>query len=475
MTTQTKPLDLTGFGRAPVYLDDNGKEHDLPVLRAFLSSRAPRRILVVHRRGRKTSTSLEEVFRYLLINPGIVGKTLFPNRKQAKEAVWDDPDMLSKILPKHLIAKKNETELKITLTNGSIWYLDGADDPENGKRGSNVKVLHLAECGDHDPAIWQSIYEPVLMANRGIAIFEGNPRGRNWFYKLYQDAAHREGWERFLASAEDTPIFTKQQLEDLKANNPENVYNAEYLCRWVDSAGVVFRTFDQLTTSRPSPAIRNRKYRMGLDIAQMQDYTVADIIDRHTWHQVAHDRFNQLSFAVIKQRIQQMIMAYSVKDNGNAIEVMIETNNQGKQVMEDLILWAMSDEMMRTHDIIIRPITTTSQNKSLLVSNFSMLCDMRVIRLLPDTIQTTELGIFTYKKTQSGFTYSAPAGHHDDCVMALLFAYWELGGKYPLPQIDESGTMKHIWGFSPHEWNAHHKSERERKDAEAVAPWLNIH
>jgi len=476
MTPQTPALDLQGFGRQPVYIDRDGVEHDLPTLRAFLNSRARRRVLVVHRRGRKTSTSLEEVFRYLLVNDGIIGKTLAPTRKQAKEIIWDDPDMLSTILPKSLIAKKNETNLMITLKNGSIWYLDGADDPEHGKRGGNVKVLHLTEAGDHDPAIWSHIYEPVLTANDGIAIFEGNPRGRNWFYNLYMEAATRPGWERFLSSAEDTPIFTKAQLADLRASNPENVFNAEYLCRWVDSAGVVFRTFDSLVTAKQSQAQYNRKYRIGIDIAQMQDYTVLSVVDRHTWHQVNHDRFNQLSFAVIKKRIQAMILAYSARSNGNAVEVVIEINNQGKNVMEDLVAWAMSDEVMKTHEIIIRPLTTTAQNKSLLVSNFSMLCDLSAIRLLPVDIQTTELGVFTYKKNNTGFSYSAPSGQHDDCVMSLLLSYWELGGKYPLPLSphEEHGTIKHTWGFSPAEWESHHKTAREREDSAAMSPWLTI-
>lgn len=417
------------------------------------------------------------MFRYLLANPGIIGKTLAPTRKQAKEIIWDDPDMLSTILPPHLIAKKHETFLMITLVNGSIWYLDGADDPEHGKRGGNVKVLHLTEAGDHDPAIWYSIYEPVLIANDGIAIFEGNPRGRNWYYELYEKAANRPGWDRFILSAEDSPIFTPAQLADIKANNPENVYNAEYLCRWVDSAGVVFRSYDSLITSRPSPALPQRKYRLGIDSAQLQDYTVLSVVDRHTWAQVAHERFNQLSYGTIKDKIKQVILAYSDRKNGNAIEVMIETNNIGKVIFDDLIQWSLTGDMMTTHDIIIKPFTTTQQSKSLLVSHFSMLCDTRQIKLLPVPEQTKELGQFTYKKTLNGFSYSAPQGLHDDCVMALLFSYWDLGGKLPVPLSDQSDTMKekHMWGFSPAQWREHHKNERERKDYEAVAPWLTIY
>lgn len=430
--------------------------HDLPVHRAFLSSRAPRRILVIHRRGRKTSLSLEEVFRYLLANPGIIAKTLAPVRKQAKEIIWNDPDMLKTILPEHLIAKKNETELMITLKNGSIWYLDGADDPEHGKRGSNVKVLHLTEAGDHDPAIWYSIYEPVLLANDGILIAEGNPRGRNWYWELYMKAQRRPDWETFLLSAEDSPIFTKDQLADIKANNPENVYNAEYLCRWADSAGVVFRTFDSLQTAEPSPAKKHRKYRIGIDIAQLQDYTVASVVDRHTWQQVHLDRFNQLSFTTIKDRLTNIIMDYSSKATHNSVEVMIEVNNQGKPIYDDLVQWSIQPDVMKRFDIFIRAFTTTQQSKAMAVSHFSMLCDQKHLRLLHDKIQEEELGAFTYKKTGNGYSYSAPSGLHDDTVMALLFSYWDLGAKLPVPPDDDSPPPpKMQWGFSEDFYKKH--------------------
>lgn len=212
----------------------------LPIHNAFKASRKKRQIIVAHRRGRKTSMALEKMFQYLWANPKIVGKTLAPERKQAKEIIWDDPDMLfhQNVCNPSIIRNINKSELKITLKNGSVWSLDGADDPHS-KRGGNVKVLHLTEAGDHDEAVWSAVYEPVLMANGGVAIFEGNPRGKNWYFRLTMDAKTRPNWDVFeIPAAREmdngslelvTPIFTLADLEDLRAHTPDAVFRRNRL------------------------------------------------------------------------------------------------------------------------------------------------------------------------------------------------------------------------------------------------------
>jgi len=424
------PKEIT-IGRPPVYIHEDGRVEELPIHKEFIDSKARRKIAVFHRRGRKTSISLEEVFKYLAVNPKIVGKTLAPIRKQAKEIIWDDPQMLFSILPPELIQDINKTDLKITLKNGSIWYLDGADQP-NFQRGGNVKVLHLAETGDHREEIWNQIYEPVLTLNKGVAIFEGNPRGQNWYYRLYQAAAYREGWDRFLLSAADSPIFTKAQLEDIRLNNPENVFKAEYLCEWIGSTGTVFRTFREIATvAQKTEAERGRKYKMGIDLAKLQDYTVLSVVDRHNWEQVSVIRFNQLDWVTQKERIWEEMKRWSSRKNGNSLYAIIETNGPGDPIFDDLWRWAAKE---KDYDITIQPFNQTNSTKALLVSNLSMLCDQRFIGLRDDEDEMKEFEVFTYNKTRDHYIYGAPDGLHDDIIMATMLSFWELGAKLPLPE-----------------------------------------
>lgn len=449
------------IGRPCEFQYPNGSTVTLPVHQAFMASRAKRQILVVHRRGRKTSMSLEKMFQYLSSRPKTVGKTLAPIRKQAKEIIWDDPDMLfhPNILNPSIIRKINKTDMSVQLVNGSIWSLDGMDNPQT-KRGGNVKVLHLTEAGDHQEETWTQIYEPVLMANNGIAIFEGNPRGRNWYYRLFERAPERLGWERFLLSARDTPIFTPEQLDDLQKNTPDAVFRAEYLCEWIDSVGTVFRNFEPLMILNRTKAIPGRQYRAGLDLGKIQDYTVNTIVDRHTWNEVDLDRFNHMDWPSIKRRLKQKFVAFSKKENGNSLEVLVESNGVGDPIYDDFCVWASStipDQELTESDgkeitpskdlsIVFTPFKTTNESKAMLVSDFSLKTEMALIRLINDDTVKHELEEFTYKKTPLSFIYGHPDGGHDDTVMSKMIAYWNLGFKLPIPETEKKEKVQ--WGLT---------------------------
>ena len=82
-----------------------------------------------HRRARKTTTALIELVKQALTKKGAYWH-IFPTYAEAKDAVWRDPNMLFRIIPKDLIARQNETELIVYLKNGSYIQLKGADDPD---------------------------------------------------------------------------------------------------------------------------------------------------------------------------------------------------------------------------------------------------------------------------------------------------------------------------------------------------------
>jgi hypothetical protein len=469
-TTLLQPSNGVTIGRPPIFIGKGGEIIHLPVQDAFQRSRAKRKILVIHRRGRKTSMALEEVFKILLANPGSIGKTLAPQRKQAKENIWMDPDMLfsPNVCPPEIIKNRNNTELYVELINGSIYFLDGADDPQS-KRGANVKVLHLTEAGDHNPAVWEQVYEPILIANGGVCIFEGNPRGRNWYYEMFRKAQTRPGWETFFLSATDSPIFTPDELKDLRLSLPENVFRSEYLCEWVDSSGTVFRNFDACATATQivSPAeihfpeyavcpkdrlAYGASFKAGLDLAKHQDYTVLSVVCLNDNSQVYIDRFNALSWEEIKARLKADMLFFSDTQNKNSLEVTIETNGVGDPVFDDLFLWSSGMDVRFLHDIRLEPFTTSMKSKERIVTNLAMLFDMERIKILRDQVQLEELGRFTFEKRANGFHYSAPKGEHDDCAMSLALCAHNL--EHPPRPLPERVTPSRTrFGIPLAEWN----------------------
>jgi hypothetical protein len=72
----------------------------------------------------------------------------------------------------------------------------------------------------------------------------------------------------------------------------------------------------------------------------------------------------------------------------------------------------------------IVPFTTTSATKQAIIQNLQAAFENGQILVLNDQILVGELLSFESKRNASGgFSYSAPAGMHDDTVMSLAFAW----------------------------------------------------
>ena len=87
-----------------------------------------------------------------------------------------------------LLAKPpNESELRVDLVNGSMIRLYGADNPD-ALRGPYLDGVVLDEFADMKPEVWHEVVRPMLADRRGWATFIGTPKGKNEFYRLYQNA-----------------------------------------------------------------------------------------------------------------------------------------------------------------------------------------------------------------------------------------------------------------------------------------------
>ncbi len=99
----------------------------LPQSEIFLNN-ARFRTVVAGRRFGKTYLAAAELLRAAISG---TNKNCFycsPTYGMSKEIQWQ---MLLDMIPEEYIAKTNETALTITLINGSIIYLKGAEKPNN--------------------------------------------------------------------------------------------------------------------------------------------------------------------------------------------------------------------------------------------------------------------------------------------------------------------------------------------------------
>ncbi len=132
------------------------------------------------RRSRKTLLAKRKVLLKSLRNKEHKYFHGAPTRAQAKNIFWKD---LKKYTKPFRTKMPNETELYVTLINGTEIHVVGLDKPERIE-GQEWHGCHITEMGNLKPFAWDENISPVLSDTKGFAILDGVPEGRNHYYDL---------------------------------------------------------------------------------------------------------------------------------------------------------------------------------------------------------------------------------------------------------------------------------------------------
>lgn len=303
-----------------------------------------------------------------------------------------------------LIQSASHSELRITLTNGSVWFFKSGENPDN-LFGEEIESAVIDEASRMREEAWTAV-RSTLSTTRGPARLIGNVKGRgNWFYKLCRRAeAGEPNYHYAKLTAQDAVeggVLHEDELEQASRDLPHEVYRELYFCEPADDAYNPFG-LDYLQAAfggvAEMPAVV-----YGLDLARKHDHTVLVGMSQ-LGHVVSVDRF-QLPWSEAYERIKRVV--------GNR-PVLMDATGIGDPI---------SDELRRQR-VNVTPFVITSRSKQdlmmLLRSGFSegkIRFEHEIMRL--------ELESFEYEYTLSGgVRYSAPSGMHDDCVDALGLAYW---------------------------------------------------
>jgi len=159
---------------------------------------------------------------------------ILPTYTQARKIIWDgiDKDGLKFIdhIPKDMIlGKPNSTDMKVTLTNGSIIQLVGSDQ-YNRIMGTNPIGVVMSEYSLQNPMAWEYI-RPILAENDGWAIFNYTPRGKNHGHDLYTMAVGNDDWFCEMLTVDDTKAITLEAIEAEKASGMSaEMIRQEFYC-----------------------------------------------------------------------------------------------------------------------------------------------------------------------------------------------------------------------------------------------------
>lgn len=374
----------------------------------------------MHRKAGKTALALNKLIYEAFKNPKKVFWYVAPTYRQAKEIIWRDPEMLQKYLPMEIVDKKNDTELVIYLKNGSVIGVKGADEPDS-LRGPNPLGVVLDEFALMKKVIWEEIISPIMFANPDAwCWFIGTPKPIGMhFQQLHERAKTLENWLALMQTAEQTKIIPESQLAEAKKTMTEMAYRQEFLCEWFTEGGVVFRGIERCLENKvyepdlPDPRFT---YQFGIDLAQLVDWTVKIGINIQRQRIGYFERYNQLDYRTQRARIEAVLRRY-----GNAL-ANVDQTGIGEVITQDLL----------DANLNINGIKFTEAIKRDLINNLAIMMEQGQIKFpnIPELIE--ELRIFGFEIMPSGrIRYGAPEGYHDDCVIALALAVWNLPGRLP--------------------------------------------
>lgn len=213
------------------------RSYQLPLLRAF-DNGYKRLIQLWHRRSGKDKVDINIVAREMLKHVGIY-YYFYPTYAQGKKALWDgigkDGVAYLDHFPKELLdGKPNDTEMKVRYKNGSIFQVIGTDD-YNKIVGTNPIGVIFSEFSLQNPRAWDYI-RPILAENKGWAIFNFTPRGKNHGYDLYEMAVKNPKWFVQKLTVNDTGVLTREDIqEERDSGMSEDLIQQEYYCSFTAS------------------------------------------------------------------------------------------------------------------------------------------------------------------------------------------------------------------------------------------------
>lgn len=184
-------------------------------------------VMVCHRRAGKTVSAINDLIKGAVTNKA--RSPLFgyvaPYRAQAKSIAWE----YLKYYGRPIIKKINESDLIVTTVNNAEIRLFGADNAD-ALRGLGFDGIFMDEYGDFKPSVWGNVIRPALSDKQGWGVFAGTPKGKNQFWKVWDDAAGDPAWFRHMLKASDSGLLPASELADARKTLSEDQFLQEYEC-----------------------------------------------------------------------------------------------------------------------------------------------------------------------------------------------------------------------------------------------------
>lgn len=319
--------------------------------------------------------------------------------------------LTAEIIFKDLITSKNQTEMRMHFGDRAVLEFKSAEREDEGLRGAGLDCGIIDESSRVSKKSWEQGIRPALADKQGRAIFISTPKGRNWFFDLYQQGLEEnreiKSWK---FPTYTNPYFPKNEWEVIEKTTPEMILKQEYLADFLEDEATVFKNINKCIRGSFEEPNDRESYTIGLDLGKAEDFTVSTVI-RHSDCQVVYvHRMNKIDWTLQKEHIKAITSKY------RRATVWIDSTGLGDPIENDLNRSGVNTQSYKF----------TNETKQELVEQLIVAIEQVLIGI-PNCQETEfllrELKSFTYEILPSGkLRYEAPSGMHDDGVISLGLA-----------------------------------------------------
>ncbi len=321
--------------------------------------------------------------------------------------------------------------------NSATVAFKSADSPDSiVARGYNLIII------DEAALIQEQVFTQQIIGTArkaGIKIFMiSTPRGKkHWTYKYFlkgQDPKETN-YLSFKQPYTKNPHFSPI-LAALIKDLPDWIFRQEYLAEFIEDGESVFRgledcilgpeiSFPGNQQEWETPEIRDikiatpdgeftrraadRRFVVAMDLAKSVDFTVIYVMDLDIGECVYYKRMNKTDYRTVLKEASDLCAKY------NSAELIFDATGVGSGLAD----------FLNNYDVIAHPYVFTNDSKADLVNRLAISIEYKEISIPNIVTVKNELSAFTYALTRTGkISYNAPAGFHDDIVIALALANW---------------------------------------------------
>ena len=189
-----------------------------------------------------------------------------PTQQQARDIMWQQ--LLE--LGNPVIASSHVNNMQLTLINGSVISLKGADRPET-MRGVALKFVVLDEYADIKPTVFEQILRPALADLKGQCVFIGTPKGRNHFYDLYKLGKKEvKDWKSWHFTSFDNPLLDKEEIEIARETMSTFAFRQEFMANFEAPQSDIFKE-DWVVVRDKEEEPEHGTYYMAVDLAGFEN------------------------------------------------------------------------------------------------------------------------------------------------------------------------------------------------------------